>query len=377
MPRHLDYQHRISLEGRTDEAATRELVDFFLDGDPGTRLEIARALARRVLPVDVRSRVAALILDDSLEGAESFVRWPLAIAAQALLDQPAEEAFALAEPLLHVNASSRPFDRWRAEVLVGAVEQALADRSALVDKTVVVDPRFRSLCEQLQRNDPSLANVAAQAIDGFRHFDGEDVEPVARTVSLGEDDDPPFPFLIAGFPVETWEQRKEINAVLCTLARGRPPGLAWFEHQYGGLACLQAQILGYGVVAPDAPPFAGVLAALSEAWWETRGESMTPPDLYAWSGRLAGLLPPEGAESGAEALLVSGPCAPIQTLGGYEVLGFGYKGAPWRSYVDAGFEPDITRRGPYGDAHERMLLHMGEALGLGRPRVVLLWGNSD
>jgi hypothetical protein len=75
--------------------------------------------------------------------------------------------------------------------------------------------------------------------------------------------------------------------------------------------------------------------------------------------------------------MVRPPCAPIRTLAGRGVLGFGYEGAPWRGYIDVGFEPDITRLGAYGDDHERVLVRIGEALGLGRPRVALLWGNSD
>ena len=74
---------------------------------------------------------------------------------------------------------------------------------------------------------------------------------------------------------------------------------------------------------------------------------------------------------------MSHPCAPIQTLAGRDVLGFGYEGEPWRSYVNVSFEPDITRCGPYGEDHERVLTRLGEALGLGRPRVALLWGSSD
>jgi hypothetical protein len=377
MPRRLEYQHRLSLETRPDEAATRELVDFFVDGDDGTRREVARALAKRTLPDDVRARVAALILDDTFDGAEGVNRWGLTVAAQALLALPVEEAFALAEPLLDVTASSRSFDLQRAETIVIALEALLALWSTQADEVWFVDHSFRRLCEQIRQDDSWLAHMAAQAIDGFRHFDGEAVEPIARNVSLGEDGDPPFPFLVAGFPVETLAQRTEIETALGAVARGRPPGLAWFHHQYGGYACLQERILGYGVVPPAGAPFAEVLAALSETCMGSFGDPMTEPELLVWSGRLAGILPPEGAARGAEALLVSPPCAPIHTLAGRDVLGFGYEGAPWRRDIDMGFEPDLRPVGPYQDDHERVLVSVGEALGLGRPRVALLWGNSD
>lgn len=382
-PRDADLRTIYALRDRRDEAATRALVDFFDGGDELVRFTAAQALAGREVPPDLRARVAAVIFGEELDREPMRAHWPLRCAARALLDQPAARAFSEAAPLLQITSSSSRYARVRAEVLLGAVEDRLVRCASLAATgsaelgRCLPDARFRAIAADVARADPSLSPVATMVIDGFRHFAGEDVSPIARHVGLGEGDDKPFPFLVAGFVVATRAQQEAITVALEPLARGAPEGLCWFEHQYGGYSCLQATLVGYGVVLPDDPSTSAAIAAVAETWNFTHGEPMTPPDLVEWSNRLGAVLQPEGVMTGAEALLVSHPCAPLGVLAGLEVLCFGKALAPWHSYVDLGVRQEVGRCGVYTEAHEGVLLRLGAALGLGRPSVALLWGNSD
>lgn len=119
------------------------------------------------------------------------------------------------------------------------------------------------------------------------------------------------------------------------------------------------------------------LQLLMHAWCDTQGQEMSAPDLRKWEQRLEEVLPPPGLSYGAGALLIGHPGVPLHTLGGAEVLGFGTRRAPWRGFIDVSQDPDIVQGGAYGEAHNQVLTSLGHPPGLGAPRIILLWGNSD
>lgn len=91
-----------------------------------------------------------------------------------------------------------------------------------------------------------------------------------------------------------------------------------FYHQFGGLGCPDETLVGYGVAVPPNLQGSEPLRRLREAWFESQGEPITQPELQEWHKALGG---PESSP-------------PLE-------------------------------------------LRLGGALGLGRPRIIYLWGNSD
>lgn len=368
------------LSDRPDEAATRELATFFENLDLSVKVAAARDLFPRLPPEDLRRRVADLPGNVRLGDGASLEGWPLRFAAAALLSQDASKAFQDAEPLLRMPALGTPPGERIGAALLSMLENRL-DHTATLTGTerelAMPDLRFRALCEDLQKSHEELRFMATLVVDGFRYFQGEYVRPPARYVDLGEDEDPPFPFLVAGFPIEDSAKEREVEAALAAEGHVGPTGLCWFEHQYGGYSCLQGTFLGYGVRLPDSPSALAALQEVIRTWYGTQGGLMTAPELAECSARLSDFLPPQGAESGAEGVLIGYPGAPLQRLRGAEVLEFGATRAPWRPRTDVGHDPDITPCGRYDEAHEQRLMSLGHALRLGQPRLILLWGNSD
>jgi hypothetical protein len=368
------------LSDRPDEAATRELATFFEHLDLSVKADAARSLFPRLRPEDLRERVADLPGIVRFEDRASLEGWPLRFAAMALLSQDPRKAFEEAEPLLRMPALATSMGERIGAALLSGLEDMLDQASVLTGterERAMPDPRFRALCEDLQKSHEALRFMATLVVDGFRYFGGEYVRPPARYVDLGEDEDPPFPFLVAGFPIEDSAKEREVEAALAARGHTGPTGLCWFEHQYGGYSCLQATFLGYGVRLPGSPSALATLQELMRTWYGTHGEPMTAPELAERGASLRDFLPPPGAESGAEGVLIGYPGAPLQCLRDAEVLEFGATRAPWRPRTDVGHDPDIIPCGRYGEAHEQRLVSLGYTLDLGAPRVIILWGNSD
>ncbi len=369
-----------ALRDRPDEAATRELFTHFESSDPSVKLAAAMVLYGRPFPEDLRERAAAPLFDEHFSGETQLVTWVFQCAAQALLEQPAAKAFQQAAPLLRGHALETPMGVRRAWFVLGEIEDCLAVASTLRGperERAMPDPRFRALCEPLQQShQEDLRYLATKVVKGFRYFQGEEVRPALSYVWLGQGDTPPFPFLVAGFRMDggargltgAWEESGPIP----------PEGLCWFDHQYGGYTCSQAAFLGYGVVAPDTPRTSAALEELVRTSFGTWGEEMTSEERSAWAERLSDVLPPPGVEQGFEGMLLGHPGAPLHTLRGADVLGFGTTRAPWRGVVHtSAHDPDIVRCGRYDEAHEQVLTSLGQTFGLGKPRIIVLWGNSD
>jgi hypothetical protein len=189
------------------------------------------------------------------------------------------------------------------------------------------------------------------------------IPPHLLGVDLGQDDDPPFPFAIAGYA---------LDGATPAAFDGAPAGLVIYHHQYGGLSCLQATWVGFGLVIPAAHRPA--IDAVARAWSDTRGEPMPPGERTAWSTRLAAVFP-AGIDTAHEALIVgTGPG--LATLRGFPIL-LPQPPAPWRQWMALGSPDDVAIGDGLSDVHERALAALGEQLGAGLPRIAILWGNSD
>jgi len=376
-----------ALRARTDEDATRELVAALVSGPPDTRLEAARAVHGRTLPEDVRADVAAL-LGNAVEAmpdgglSDPLRRWMYACAARAVFESSHSPADAWAQlaPFLEPATTGTAPGRVRAVKILEEVEEQLASHWRSRGRQPHVAPpdeRFVTACEQLLAGggDVQVRIAAGLAREAFQFLVGASRAPAFQHVELGEQGDAPFPFLVAGFPVS----RPDNLDLLESLHRvsALPPGLCAFHHQYGGRACHHAVLLGYAVTVP-ARLETSSLRLLREACIETTGEPFARGVLGEWHRALCGTgaFPP--LELGTEALLVSHPCEPGLFLEGGPVLTFGTSGPPWRRMVDLLSEdPDITPGPPYGPLHDLALQRVGQALGLGSPRLAYTWGNSD
>lgn len=345
------------LHRRSDEDATRALVTLLEDEDEAIALEAARAVHPRSVPPDLRARVGALLAATPAE--YHLTRWLYSCAAKAVLEEPPERAFATLAPLLEEHALETNAGRIRAEKILGEIEEKLAS-SWRAKAARVPDYRFLAVCESLstRASTEELRDLASFVRGAFLVLEGRAPTPSPRNVELGEGDNPPFPFFVAGFPLPNGTAPRIAESI---------PGLFLFGHQYGGHACRQDAFLGFAVAPPSAIIASDSLRRLREASFGSRGDSFTESELDDWHEALRGFPP---FERGAEALLVSHECEPLAALRGFDVLAFG---APWRTDIDLTVTPDVTTTGVYGDAHDAALL----ALGLGRPRIVYLWGNSD
>lgn len=370
-----------ALRGSSDETATRALVALLEHDQPSVRLEAARAIFPRPLPNDVRAQVAAYLRfapkGMAPEIDEQLLRWVYACAAKAALEQPQERAFAEIAPLLEANAAGRTAGRVRTEKILVQLEEKLSScwkTGVRQHDGAFPDPRFVAIAEWIHVNstEESLRCMARLVIDGFRFLEGSATEPVFKHVELGGDADAPFPFFIAGFVAP----REDASA---SVERDRlaPAGLCCFEHQFGGLSCLHESLLGYGVAIPPNLQSSEPLRRLRQALFESLGEPMTEAELKQYRDALGGPAPFPELERGNEALLVSQECEPMETLRDARVLSFGCANAPWRPRVDLSVDPDVSTGGPFTEAHAAALSRLGEALGLGRPRIAYLWGNSD
>jgi hypothetical protein len=370
-----------ALRERSDEAATRELVAFLEHDQPSVRLEAARAIFPRHLPMDLRAHVGAYLRyapeDLPPEVEDQLLRWLYSCAAKAVLEAPPERAFAEMAPLLEASALESKAGRLRAEQIFLQLEEKLAwcwKARVRQHDAALPDPRFLAVCESVcaSSDGESIRFLTHLVIDGFRFLEGKAIEPVFKHVELGEDGDVPFPFLIAGFVL-----RQEDPIASVERDRWVPASVCCFYHQFGGLGCLHETLVGYGVAVPPNLQDSEPLRRLREAWFESQGEPITHPELQEWHKALGGpeSFPP--LERGNEALLVSHECEPVKALRDLRVLSFGSANAPWRPRIDLSVDPDVSIGGAYTETHDAALLRLGGALGLGRPRIIYLWGNSD
>jgi hypothetical protein len=193
-------------------------------------------------------------------------------------------------------------------------------------------------------------------------------------VDLGEDDDPPFPFLVAGFVAGENVAEADLLAAFARRVAGMPPGACVYRHQYGGLTCHQATLVGYGVDVPADDAVRTAIAEIIARWWESFGEPIEPRELQRWQ-RALGTMLPGGVRGGEEAFLRSLEGPPISCLRGLPVVR-PVPDLPGELRMELPGEGQVTLAGVYGDEHERALQQVGEDVGT-TPIVALLWGNSD
>jgi hypothetical protein len=208
-------------------------------------------------------------------------------------------------------------------------------------------------------------------------LDSDERQSSPLHIDLGFGSDPPFPFLIGGFLIDSDGSRQLATESLRTQQGSRPPGLTWFQHQYGGARCIQAALLGYAVRLPTDPHTQQILRELYSAHADTVQEQLTDKALCTIHTQLHTLFPETGLVYGTEALLVSAPCESLHALKGREVFTVRHAVEPSRRYIDCSFDRcDFLACGTFSDAHTSALRAIGQAVGM-TPRVLLLWGNSD
>lgn len=367
-----------ALRERTDEEATRALVEALRSAPPSVRLEAARALHPRRLPDDVRRAVGDLI-DETAEheppgvGAQ-LLRWMYACAAKAVLDDAPSAAYERLKPLLRRTALSRTTERLRAVKILEALEEYLAAHwlaQGSGEAVPLPDERFLAACDALCAPpvDGAVRIAASLARDGFRFLSGQTGVFATRRVELGAFDDAPFPFIVAGFELEDHELPGRLGEASVGLK-----GLLVFDHQFGGHACHKATFVGFGVSLPRTAP---ALDVLRRSYTDTSGEAFTAETLKQWRVTLggAGAFPP--LHRGEEALLLSEPCEPARFLRGCHVLEFGTMTPPWRPVIEMDADAHVSAGAAYTESHDLELRRIGETLGLGVPRLAYLWGNSD
>ena len=280
--------------------------------------------------------------------------------------------------LLAVMAEPSAFDELAGRLggpeaagVLRAVEEFLQAASEDVTPPAAppVDARWGEVAERLSPRSDDAGLEARFIVDALAWFSGSLVV-YPRLVSLGEGDDPPFPFLILGWqdpgdtlPMATLPGEPGVMPGECILA---------FDHQYGGYACLQARIIGIPLSLPE---WRGdTVARLATAWWETAGDDMSAPDLAEWSAALGMEL-----ESGCEALLIGRPPAHLEGFFGRSWLRLSARRAGWHRCLEIWSADSVVveEGGLFLEDQAALLRSLGERLGLGHPRPFVVWGNSD
>lgn len=201
-------------------------------------------------------------------------------------------------------------------------------------------------------------------VHGERRTDGP------RRVSSGAEHGDPF--VVAGFDVA--DARFE-DAVAELGPRART--LHLFKHQCGGHACNQAHVGGIPLVgrAFRAAFADGTRSARLREVWGAQANA-TPERLAASRAILEEAVPLPILDGGREGIVWTEPCRPLAWLSGLDVVRVLSPGRPWLR--EAEWEQiRLRREGPFTAAHEALLVTIGERLGLGRPRLFVLWENSD
>ncbi|HEU4412936.1 MAG TPA: HEAT repeat domain-containing protein [Polyangiaceae bacterium] len=384
----------VALLGRSgDPLAKGPLLDMLERGPGALRARAAEALCAGSLERAAAGRLAAALGRGFWPGDEVDPSILQEIAS-ALLRHDPRWAFEALAPTLDARECSDRSGCGRAVALLSALERALADASREGDggeTSLLPDPRWRARCEALRDacgggappedgRTPGASGegpgpIAGRVAAGLRWFE-EGRPPVPPLdVELGQDDGGPMPLFIAGFLVEG---ESDLVAPLRTQREGAPEGLCVFRHQFGGYACAHATLLGYAL-APGAAFVEGeAFASLRAALTGSSGEPLPFAALSEWGERL-GLGPALLLAQGWEALLVGVPGQLLDPLDGLSVLGFRPRLSPWDERADFWCPPypEVYPLGPFGRAHERALYEAGAALGLGAPRLGIVWVNSD
>ncbi len=384
-----------------DEAEAKAFVSRAIDGDtPMTSLVVGAASVDALVQIvtrraDRERRDAANALRpprelgpahrDAILGALERTFWTngppcdslLELAATLAFRREPAEAFTRFAPYLSRAEVRDDLGVARARALLRTIEDAIGtasveDREEDDEDAPAIDPRWRAPVEALV-DVREIGDVALAAAKALRWLTGDFELPRVVSVNLGEGDDEPFPFFVAGFELP-------YGFVLDEARLASIPGTARvhsFAHQCGGYACHQASFLGIAVRAPAGLFAADPAAALADAWLDSHGEPMTDPDLEEWTRAIRAHVAVPAFASGQEAILVTVACFPAASLRGLSTLHFRARARPWEGVHFYGPPPAIEDAGPYDDAHDASLAELGDALGLGRPRIILLWGNSD
>ncbi|MBS2014838.1 MAG: hypothetical protein JST00_18255 [Deltaproteobacteria bacterium] len=217
------------------------------------------------------------------------------------------------------------------------------------------------------------------------------VNRVVRRIDSGAEQGAAF--ALAGFDV-TEHQEKNVLRALDGLGGRAITNLHLVCHQCGGYGCAQVTLLGLPLasaalrdeVTPGSEHVEALLEVLSGSAVVTRtsrsgaGRASDPGTLDEVRRRLLPFAPGlPRLEGGTEAIVWTAPGTLCEATRDLEVVRILPASRPWREttgFFDAPY--DVMRpSGAFGDAHEGLLLDVGRRLRLGKPRLFVVWANSD
>ncbi len=341
-----------ALARRTDPGATAALERLIEQDDLCLEL-VTGILASRSDPVST-----VLLFAMAARGNANALH-------EALLRVPDAELMATVDgltPYLRLDASSTPTEHARARVVLHEMERVLTIGSTRAGP-LTMPAGWRQAAEAAAKLEYDLALAAEGVLLAAQWID----HPVEqRNVELGEHDDPPFPFLVIGFERDPHEP--PIGPL--------PDGVYAFQHQYAGYSVWNTLLVGYGVALPASFEADEDVRRLLQSCIGTSGE-LPAVDRGAFEDALARHLRRRVRfESGCEALLLGEPDPICASVLGLPSLRFVSLGAPWRPiYADR--PGQVTSGEPLSASHVKALVALGERLGQGAPRIMLVWGNSD
>jgi hypothetical protein len=369
-----------------DDADARAALEALVAGAEGERREAAvwALLARH----DEAFDPAAALRRDFWRGA--LPGPPVVdLAVDGALGRSSGAAFEALAPMLAPSEREDHFGRMRADTILRRLEEAVVALSldpelqarkesdeggARRRASVEIDPRWREPCAAFvaTEGESSAAYFAGEVARGLAWLAGDFVREPAPIVELADAAGPEpcaRAMLVAGVVLGA--------GVDVVRSAAFPKGIYRFQHQYGGLACLQALLVGFAVQLP--PELARALAPLAGALAGGAGEPLTKPELAEWTARAREVAPAFPALSwGAEAMVVSSPMSDAsRALRGRPVLAFRARVAPWRTHSFATEPvPEILETVPYGEAHDAALVRVAHAYS-SLPCLAILWESSD
>ncbi|MFO0669444.1 MAG: hypothetical protein U0235_07450 [Polyangiaceae bacterium] len=268
------------------------------------------------------------------------------------------------------------FARARAEGVLRRLSRAFVDAwrgGRDVDRSALPSPRWAELLPSLTlgADDVYMVGVHRENVArAIRFMQGERDPLWLRSVDLPTQEGEPLPFMVIGW---WWYQTEPPTVGPEVVRRVVEAGFWRFHHQVGGFAVLQTEILGVPVRVPTA-----IDAAVREvcAGFETSGEPLDRETLDRLNALMSAAELPPFVE-GVEALAASAPVTThVPALERATRITLKNEISPWEgvTFMD---ETIVSDAEASPRAELARLYTLGREHGLGAPRVILLWGNSD